>query len=292
MTRRIVSPSAAAIALALSTVIGSAPDAAAQSSPAGLWDASVVVNTAPAGAEPVPIDIPFRFEIVCAGTACTTPKGSFFNGDDKVTSTSGQLRERHAHAQLRRVRDEARGDAQGWPARRAVHTRHARRAVSVPGEALHRRRGRRAATSRRSPASGTFRWQELEGRVGLAADRPAVGRRGVGGDPAHRRRHRHADRHVSRRHVRPESLLGRAAASRRADAGRRRHARRRAEHATSRSPRCAPTRRAPRDCRSRAIRRASRASRIRPSRCASASPISTADRRRTPTRASRARSSS
>jgi len=46
----------------------------------GLWDASVVVNGG--------IEVPFRFEIAGTGAAI---KGSFFNGDEKVTSTSGQF---------------------------------------------------------------------------------------------------------------------------------------------------------------------------------------------------------
>src|SRR5471032_3517341 len=48
---------------------------------AGLWDATVTVNN---GA----LEIPFRFEIAGSGSAV---KGSFFNGDEKVTSTTGQL---------------------------------------------------------------------------------------------------------------------------------------------------------------------------------------------------------
>jgi len=53
------------------------PSPAAAQSLAGLWDATVVVNT---------LEIPFRFEIAGEGAAI---KGSFFNGDEKVTSTSG-----------------------------------------------------------------------------------------------------------------------------------------------------------------------------------------------------------
>jgi len=53
------------------------PSPAAAQSLAGLWDASVVANT---------LEIPFRFEIAGEGAAI---KGSFFNGDEKVTSTSG-----------------------------------------------------------------------------------------------------------------------------------------------------------------------------------------------------------
>jgi thiol-disulfide isomerase/thioredoxin len=54
-----------------------APSPVAAQSIAGLWDASVVVNK---------LEIPFRFEIAGSGAAVT---GSFFNGDEKVTSTSG-----------------------------------------------------------------------------------------------------------------------------------------------------------------------------------------------------------
>src|SRR5207245_8349143 len=52
---------------------------------AGLGDATVVVN---ACQDKGTIEVPFRFEI--AGTGANV-KGSFFNGDDKVTSTTGQL---------------------------------------------------------------------------------------------------------------------------------------------------------------------------------------------------------
>ena len=46
---------------------------------AGLWDATVVVGG---------VDVPFRMEITGSGAGV---KGSFFNGDEKVTSTSGQF---------------------------------------------------------------------------------------------------------------------------------------------------------------------------------------------------------
>ena len=48
----------------------------------GLWDATVVVPSLNG------LSIPFRFQIVQQGT---NAKGSFFNGDDKVTSTSGEF---------------------------------------------------------------------------------------------------------------------------------------------------------------------------------------------------------
>lgn len=46
---------------------------------AGLWDAAVVVNG---------LEVPFRFEIAGAGSSLS---GSFFNGDEKVTSTGGKF---------------------------------------------------------------------------------------------------------------------------------------------------------------------------------------------------------
>ncbi len=68
------------LAFALALALG-APALHAQgttASLAGLWDAAVVVNG---------LEIPFRFEIGGDGTAIN---GSFFNGDEKVTSTGGK----------------------------------------------------------------------------------------------------------------------------------------------------------------------------------------------------------
>jgi thiol-disulfide isomerase/thioredoxin len=56
-----------------------APSFARAQSIAGLWDATVRVGD---------VDVPFRMEISGSGTAV---KGSFFNGDDKVTSTTGRF---------------------------------------------------------------------------------------------------------------------------------------------------------------------------------------------------------
>jgi len=81
---------AVAIALGMGLARPSVFAAPAQT-PAGLWDATVVVNTAPANAEPIRVEIPFRFEIACSGTTCASPRGSFFNGDDRVTSTTGEF---------------------------------------------------------------------------------------------------------------------------------------------------------------------------------------------------------
>jgi thiol-disulfide isomerase/thioredoxin len=71
-----------ALVLFVGAVIGLAvlPTRAAAQPLSGLWDASVVVNGG--------VEIPFRFEIAGSGAAV---KGSFFNGDEKVTSTTGQF---------------------------------------------------------------------------------------------------------------------------------------------------------------------------------------------------------
>src|SRR5204863_8003682 len=72
-SRRVVGPAL------LSLALGAFP-AACRVSPAidGLWDATVIVGTA---------RVPFQYEISGAGAAL---KGSFFNGDDRITSTTAQ----------------------------------------------------------------------------------------------------------------------------------------------------------------------------------------------------------
>jgi len=62
----------------LAALLASTPALMAQSL-AGLWDATVNVNG---------VDIPFRMEFSGAGPSV---KASFFNGDEKVTSTSGRF---------------------------------------------------------------------------------------------------------------------------------------------------------------------------------------------------------
>jgi thiol-disulfide isomerase/thioredoxin len=64
--------------LATAAMLALPPIARAQSL-AGLWDATVVVGG---------VDVPFRMEITGSGAGV---KGSFFNGDEKVTSTSGRF---------------------------------------------------------------------------------------------------------------------------------------------------------------------------------------------------------
>lgn len=67
------------VVLALALAVLSLPVGAAGQSLAGLWDATIVVNG---------VDIPFRMEFAGSGAAV---KGSFFNGDEKVTSTTGSF---------------------------------------------------------------------------------------------------------------------------------------------------------------------------------------------------------
>lgn len=64
--------------LALTLVTSALQAQTPSASLAGLWDAAVVVNG---------LEIPFRFEIAGTGAAIN---GSFFNGDEKVTSTGGK----------------------------------------------------------------------------------------------------------------------------------------------------------------------------------------------------------
>ncbi len=95
-TKRSILLVAALLALVLS------PSRAGAQSPAsltGLWDATVTV---PGG-----IEIPFRFELSGSGSSI---KGSFFNGDDKVTSTTGQL-------------ENSKGNTRGARAARRIRSR-------------------------------------------------------------------------------------------------------------------------------------------------------------------------
>jgi thiol-disulfide isomerase/thioredoxin len=73
----------ALVLLAAATAL--APSLAAAQSPAGLWDGTVTLTLPNNAGTNV---VPFRFEIVCGGANCATPKASFFNGDEKVTSTT------------------------------------------------------------------------------------------------------------------------------------------------------------------------------------------------------------
>jgi thiol-disulfide isomerase/thioredoxin len=68
------------VAVAAMLGVAALPSRVAAQSLSGLWDASVVVNGG--------VEIPFRFEIAGSGSSI---KGSFFNGDEKVTSTTGQF---------------------------------------------------------------------------------------------------------------------------------------------------------------------------------------------------------
>ena len=68
------------VLVVLLALLAAPPRAAAQSLN-GLWDAAVVLNNRDGA-----LEIPFRFELSGSGS---NVKGSFFNGDDKTTSTSG-----------------------------------------------------------------------------------------------------------------------------------------------------------------------------------------------------------
>jgi len=67
------------VAAALLVVVTFPARAGAQAL-SGLWDATVVVNGG--------VEVPFRMEFAGSGS---NVKGSFFNGDEKITSTTGKL---------------------------------------------------------------------------------------------------------------------------------------------------------------------------------------------------------
>ena len=82
-----------AAVIALAVVLGavSAPPAGAQDQPAklsaiaGEWRASIVANG---------VEVPFRFEIVTRGEA---PVASFFNGERRISSTGGRVKDDRVH---------------------------------------------------------------------------------------------------------------------------------------------------------------------------------------------------
>lgn len=76
-TALLVGVAGGLILAGLMTASAQTPDAQPATSPAGLWDATIKVDT---------LEIPFRFEIAGKGANL---KGSFFDGDRRVTSTRG-----------------------------------------------------------------------------------------------------------------------------------------------------------------------------------------------------------
>src|ERR1700730_18232376 len=78
MTIRFNTGTGAILGLCLFGLLLGAPSAGAQSL-TGLWDATVIVDN---------LDVPFRMEL--SGTGADV-KGAFFNGDERVTSSTGQL---------------------------------------------------------------------------------------------------------------------------------------------------------------------------------------------------------
>ncbi len=144
--------------LALAAFLALASVASAQSL-AGRWDATVTVNG---------VDIPFRFEIAGDGA---NVKGSFFNGDERLTSTAGRFDngsleltwDYYASRLEARLADGALEGhyIQARRSERANYVFHARRHQAdraAPERALHRRP---MGDSERQP----------EGREGLALHR-------------------------------------------------------------------------------------------------------------------------
>ncbi|HET7545006.1 MAG TPA: TlpA disulfide reductase family protein, partial [Polyangiaceae bacterium] len=68
------------VILALSVGLAPSPAHAADAPPSGLWDAGIVVNG---------VLIPFRLELTISGDRAS---GAFFNGDERVRSSSGNFR--------------------------------------------------------------------------------------------------------------------------------------------------------------------------------------------------------
>jgi thiol-disulfide isomerase/thioredoxin len=66
-------------AVVLVVALAAWPSVAGAQSIAGLWDATVTAGG---------VDVPFRFEIAGSGSSV---RGSFFNGDEKITSATGQF---------------------------------------------------------------------------------------------------------------------------------------------------------------------------------------------------------
>jgi hypothetical protein len=122
--------SAAFVALLLALAGLVAPSAASAQSLAGLWDASVVVNKLEI---PVPVRDRRRGRRV---------KGSFFNGDEKVTSTSGSLENGTLTLAFDEYGSKVIATVKDGRARGRVQPRDARRAVSVQGQAVHASRCR------------------------------------------------------------------------------------------------------------------------------------------------------
>jgi hypothetical protein len=148
--------------LLTTTLLALASSASAQSL-GGLWDAAITVN----GHE-----IPFRMEFSGHAPAVS---GSFFNGEEKITSTSGRVQ----NGDLLLTFDYYGAKLQATLKDGALTGAYIRGARSLP-----------------------FQAKPFVPSAGGAT----VGRRGVGGHSARRRRHRVAERSLSKRQVRAESL--------------------------------------------------------------------------------------
>jgi hypothetical protein len=192
-----------------------APVALAQSV-AGLWQATLTTREA---------EVPFRLEI--AGTGSNV-QGWFFNGDQKVRSTSGRLE--NGKLVLNFDHYASRLEA---TLKNGVLEGHLR---PLPGGFAQRRAGgqfiprhdlysaaqggsRRRSFDRWPVGDSTHPEQEARG-VFLAFHRAPVRGGHLRGHPANRRGHGGADRHISGRQVRAEPLLRRPPGAPRSDGGR------------------------------------------------------------------------
>ena len=121
-------------AMALAAIVAAAaaaPSTAGAQSVTGFWDATVTAGG---------VEVPFRMELGGAGSSVT---GTFFNGDERVTSTSGEfqngsliLRWDEYETKLEATLHDGQLDGQYTRGTRgAPYPFHAKRFVSVPADA-------------------------------------------------------------------------------------------------------------------------------------------------------------
>ena len=175
-------------AAALAVVVS--PARAGAQSLAGLWDATITMNSGS-------LEIPFRFELAGSGS---TIKGSFFNGDEKSHLDDRPLRRTarsvpQASTEMRHPRStrtlEGRGQLEETGAAAAATPypcSQAERFVPVPRRQT--RRFRRLQTSGSIQVGKSSKGEAPAWQIDRQAVRPECVRR----DPARRRRHRRADR--------------------------------------------------------------------------------------------------
>ena len=183
-------------ALLLATVLLAAsrlaPPTRAASGIDGLWDASVVANG---------VEIPFRFEIATNGSRGA---GIFLRGRPQGRLDVRTLCRWRGDARVRLPEHDLRSHARRRPAARHLQEQPAQRASAghsrAPVRAGAARRGRSAGARRQlGDAAERGGGQRAARHAHVAPDPAAVGRRGLGRHPAHRRRHRHARRPLAER---------------------------------------------------------------------------------------------